>query len=168
MIEIKMIDVGATPRNLRRTLRTMLKSAWSDLGVYWHSQLRAKHFTKSGAREYGYEPRSKRKRGRRKRDAQGRFSATAVDASLPLVFTGISRNRTRIRDVRASSKGVRVVMQAPALNFRPKGVSGRRINLRDEMTRISIGEARTLRGLADRELQQQLNAVRTYERRTIR
>ena len=32
--------------------------AWTLVGKHWHEKLRPKHFTKQGAQEYRYQPRS--------------------------------------------------------------------------------------------------------------
>lgn len=38
----------------------LLKTAYHDLALFWHSKILKKHFTPAAIREYGYEPRSGR------------------------------------------------------------------------------------------------------------
>ncbi len=131
MITTTVVEKGATPRNLLkgRALNNVVRAMVYDMGVHWHVHFREKHFTQAGAAEYGYTPRTKGYMIRK---------ARVMHHQNPLEFSGRSRALSAIRDVRpTATKGegkVRVVLHTPALNFIPKGG---RINLRDEMTRVS-------------------------------
>lgn len=138
MFLIKVTERGATPKLTAKQHRHHTRDMLNNAGVKWHRDYRPKHFTKAGAREYGYEPRG----GEQRSGSPFKGSYTAKKLRLfghtrPLVFTGESEARTRVRDIRANSKRVRVVMNAPALNFRPTPQSP---DLRDEMTRVSPAE----------------------------
>jgi hypothetical protein len=125
---------------MKREMNRILKECWSLIGQLWHREMRPKHFTHAGAREYGYTPRS----GESARPCSKGFRRSYTGRklrkfghTLPLVYTGTSRGLTRTGNITATSKGVRIAMHAPALNLRPKGGT---INLYDEMTRISQRE----------------------------
>lgn len=168
MILFKIKYQGAVPRLAQRELRRLLRDSFEDAGVFWHRMFRRKHFTKAGAREYGYTPRKGEQAGRGskafRRSHTGR-KLRQFGHTLPLVFTGQSRQLTRIRDIRATSKGVRIVMRAPGLNRRPRGG---RINLREEMTRVSIRERDALVKRFDRQLGTKLRRLKASETVTIR
>jgi hypothetical protein len=121
------------------------REAWLAVGNYWHDHFRAKHFTKAGAREYGYQQRSgeglsgkafwKSYTGR-KQKYRGH--------SDPLVYSGRSRERSQQRTLRAVSRGPRSYLQirinAPALNFR-RTVKGKLTpDMVSEMQTISKAE----------------------------
>jgi hypothetical protein len=118
-------EYGATPGMLKRELNNILKACWLHVGTFWHQRYRGKHFTKEGAMEYGYAPRS------RWYEAEKRRKQGHAD---PLTFSGASKIRTMGLDVRATSKGCRIVLHAPALNFRRPNMKA---DMRKEMTTVS-------------------------------
>jgi len=135
---------GAVPEGLKRHLPKIQKEALAAMGFYWHDHFRAKHFLPSGAVEYGYTPR----KGQGLSTATKEFWGTYMGKKLkykrhqnPLVWSGESRERTRIRDVRATRNQVRIVLNAPALNFRNPNSN---VNMRAEMTTVSAAEQKVL------------------------
>jgi hypothetical protein len=136
MIIARMIETGPTPKLMARERNNVNREVMRDLGNYWHDNFRAKHFTREGAFEYGYALRS---RGYMIRKAKVKGHQD------PLVWSGLSRELSRIKDIRPTATSalskVRVILHTPALNFIPKGGN---INLRDEMTRVSEREITTL------------------------
>lgn len=60
--------------------------------------------------------------------------------NLPLVWSGFSRNAALSRNVRATSSLTRVVIKAPALNFRKPGAP----NMREEVTRVIPSEEKVI------------------------
>lgn len=134
---------GFVPSDMaKRALNSIFRAGFHNLGVYWAANFRQKHFTNAGAREYGYAPRS----GERGRSGKGGFMRSYTGRKLrtkghtrPLVFTGRSEHQTRAARIQSSSanmkSGVRVIMRAPALNFR-RG----EIDMRKELTTISQPE----------------------------
>lgn len=161
MIRFKVTWTGPMPRELRRRWPKIRKAAFTEIGEMWHKKFRPKHFTRAGAREYSYSPRAGdalargSKRFRRSYTGQKlrRFGHT-----LPLVFSGASRDLTRLRDVRATGKGVRIVMRAPTLNFSRKGATK---SMRDELTEISAREAKALTKRLARSIERGMAAIRT-------
>jgi len=105
----------------------LVKGAWALTGATWHRDYSAKHFTAEGAREYRYQRRTRKYEDRKQR-LKGHKD--------PLVFSGRSRRLARLADVRATPKGVRVVLHARQLN--------RRRHMRREMTYISHREKQAL------------------------
>jgi hypothetical protein len=128
----------------RSEVNDAIRRTWFIVGSDYHRAFMAKHFTHAGAREYGYAPR-KGERGAPgskgfRRSYTGR-KLRQKGHTLPLVWSGESRTLARVRDVRATSKGCRIVIHANKLNFRnPKS----EINMRDEVTRVSDMEARVV------------------------
>ena len=126
----------------KSTFNNIMKEVWYYAGLKWHTDMRPKHFTTAGGREYGYTARAK---GYMLRKAHGyKASETAGGPGVkvgghqrPLWFSGASERDSRRESISSTSKGATVHVFAPRLNFRPVGG---RINLADEMTRVSDPE----------------------------
>jgi hypothetical protein len=129
-VKVNITEIGATPGILKRELNGILKSCWEAVGMHWHLKMRPKHFTQAGAAEYGYTPRkpsyeAKKKRAAMTANVHGRKAAgtwndnsRARGEANPLVWTGESREATRIANVAATKNGVRIIMNAPRLNWK--------------------------------------------------
>lgn len=141
-------EYGATPGMLKRELNNILKACWQHVGEFWHSRYRAKHFTPAGATEYGYAKRSA-KYEKYKQRKQGHKN--------PLEFSGASKIRTMTRDVRATSKGCRVVLHANALNFKRANMPA---DMRKEMTTVSEREQKELKNQFGYEFYRQCERLR--------
>jgi len=158
--EIKVRERGATPGILKRELNKLKKVAFAAAGIHWHQEIRPKHFTSAGAGEYGYAAR-KGERGNAggygfKRSYTGR-KLTAYGHTDPLVLTGESQGRTKMRDVRPTSKKVRIVLHAPALNFHP-----------GEMEAVSQRDAAAMVKCYERALNAAIKQVRATKSKTIK
>lgn len=169
MMLVRIKEIGPTPRHLRKSIGKITKAAFEVMGIMWHKRYRAKHFTQAGAREYGYTPRRgeqvTRSRGAGyKRTYTGR-KLQKFHHTRPLVYSGQTEALTRIRDVRSTSKGARVVLHANRLNMRNPVTS---INMREEMTRVSIRERDALVDRFDVSMGKRINALRARSTRTIR
>lgn len=128
MILITVRETGPTPGMMRREFNRHVAEAHAHMGAHWHRVMRPEHFTHRGAAKYGYTQRT----GKHQRRKLRRFGHT-----YPLVFTGESRRLSGIMDIRATSRGVRVVMRTRALNFRPKGWTG---TMADELRKVTPAE----------------------------
>ena len=102
LIEIR--EFGATPGLMKREWNAVVKTSWGELGTYWHSRLREKHFTTAGAKEYKYTPR----KGEPGSGWQGNFWGSYTGRKIrafghrrPLEHSGESKALTRVRDVRS-------------------------------------------------------------------
>ena len=162
MIQITVTEIGATPGILKKHFNALTKKCWEAMGNYWHAHLREKHFTHAGATEYGYDKRQ----GERGSPGDKGFRRSYTGRKLrrfghtyPLVWSGASRTLTRIRNVKSTKDGCRVVMNVPTLNFR-KGKLGRGKTMREEMTTVSQRERELLPGVWDREFQKGIDEVR--------
>lgn len=151
---------GPTPGHLaKRAWNAILKAAYAVTGTYWKTNFRAKHFTQSGANEYGYALRRGQDMGFGTKSYWRSYTGKKqryLHHVRPLVFSGESERRTQAATVRATFKGVTVTMNAPALNFRPKNS---RVNMRKEMTTISIAEEATLNAVFAAEVRKGLDGV---------
>lgn len=165
MISIGIECVGAVPRMMKRELNAIKKTCFELIGVYWHRHFRPKHFTHAGAREYGYAAR-KGERGNMgstklfQRTYTGR-KLKRFGHTLPLVYTGMSRQLSRIRRIRATPKRVRVAIKAPAFN---RHVRNSQVNMREEMETVSRGEGRTLSRVYQHRMMERLDRMRRRER----
>lgn len=164
MILLKTRYSGAVPSIARKQLRPILKAAWAATGAFWHREYRPRHFTLAGARKYGYTPRSGEQSGLSKGQFFRSYTGRKLKKKhhrLPLVWSGRSRSRTALRDVRSTSKGARVVLHANALNYRNPHS---KINMREEVRTISPDEERRLVAELDAEIQRGLDGIRETER----
>lgn len=173
MISFKIKTVGFIPGvpRWKSTLNRMLKAAYAVGGTFWHRALRPKHFTKAGAREYWYTPR-KGEAGSGEPFKKGKhLSYTAAKLrrhghTLPLVFSGELRLKSRMARIAATSKGVRVVLpSAQKANLRhPES----QINMREELTRVSSREVIEIARVDDKHLDRQIKRMRSVHRQTIK
>lgn len=164
MLLIKVRKTGPTAGLTRRELSAAAKAVYAAMGVFWHANFRKKHFTRAGAREYGYAERETWSPGRRsfERSYTGRKLAR-YGHTLPLVKSGESMRLTRIRDVRSTSKGGRVVLHARTFNRRNKFSQ---IDMRAEMTAVSAAEESQMAAEGDGQMQKQIDSVRRQQTTT--
>jgi hypothetical protein len=176
-VEFKIKYTGAVPELLLSERRaqgrwnTIRREAWIVAGNYWHREFRPKHFTKAGAREYGYMPRAGESGNTRPKFAQsytGR-KLKKMGHTRPLVWSGTSETLSKIRVVRATATKTKskaeVVLRTPGLNRQHKDSQ---IPMRDEMTAVSQAEARKLIEVFDNEVGRQLAAIHTQQTTQIR
>lgn len=167
MIYFQVRTRGPVPGVMKRELNKIFKFAYLRCGLRWHRKFRPKHFTEAGAREYRYKPRKGEKLRRDSKRFRRSYTGRKLRKwghTLPLVWSGTSRQRSRIPRIKATSKGVRVIINAPALNFRPKGG---RIDMRSEMTHVSARERDELVRLFDKTVDQKLKQIRRTTRKRI-
>ena len=156
----KLTYRGAVPSIQRRHWRAILRAAYYHLGVFWHRELRKKHFTHRGAREYHYRKRQGEPGGPRPRGKRKSYTARKLAKfghTYPLVYTGASMRASRIREVRATYKGARVILHTPTLSRVPGA----------EMRRISRREMTQMQRLFDRFVDAKLRGIKDVRRRTI-
>jgi hypothetical protein len=152
MIKISIKETGMVPGMLKREFNNLMRQCYRAMGTWWHAQMRPKHFTHRGATEYGYDPRQgERGSGAKtfKRSYSGR-KLRKFGHTLPLVWTGASRTRSLIRDIRVTKDSARVVLSTPTLNFKRGRKPGAKKTLREEMTTVSDGERKELARVFDR------------------
>ncbi len=139
MLKFTLEPPGPPPGLTKSDYNAACAVAFAEMGTLWHTRYLPEHFTHAGARKYHYTPRQGQgpMGGKRYGQSYTGRKERYYSHTLPLVYTGTSRTRALIQKIRANSRGVRVVIDAPALNFIPKGG---RISLRDEVTRIADDE----------------------------
>jgi hypothetical protein len=146
---------------------TILKPGWEKTGIHWSQHFWKKHFTEAGAAEYAYLPRAgqllPRGSKRWKHSYTGR-KAQKMGHTLPLVWSGQLMRESRHQMIRATSKGVAVRMRARKANWRnPRS----RINMAEELRKVSLREQRELRKVLDRGMQTEIDRSRAHITKTI-
>jgi len=130
----------------QREMLAIIRDAWHDVGVHWHRAQRPKHFTRAGAREYGYLPRKGEPGNPHPKGFWSSYMGRKqrlMRHQRPLEFSGELKNLSRVRRIltSATSNKSRLRIQMPAArkaNFRhPRS----RINMRAELTTVSPREA---------------------------
>lgn len=167
MILIEIKQQGKTPRALRKASTQARRDAFRAVGEHWHEKFRPVHFTHRGARKYGYKPRQGQRTAGEPpttTSSRRRFASSYTGRKLrkwghtrPLVYSGESEALTRFLDVRATSKGSRVVMRAPTLNLRSSPSAP---NMREELTRITPDERSELIDVLNSAFTERMKAAR--------
>jgi hypothetical protein len=133
--------------------RRVLQAAWSDCGYYLFNNFVAKHFSKEGKGEYGYQPRAGEDTTGKDfwRSYTGR-KQKKYHHTLAMVLTGRTREGAKRATVYPTSKGVRVALPAcvhlnqykPRAKIRGPHAGDPPIDLRDELMTVTGTEADTL------------------------
>lgn len=161
-------DTGATPRGMRRHARRITKEALAKTAAYHHRQFMHKHFTKAGAAEYGYSPRKGEQSGIGSkaffRSYTGR-KQRMKGHTLPLVWSGESRELAKIRDIRSTSNKARIVQHARGLNRRHPNSQ---VRMQDEIRAISDAEVQSDIQQFDRHYRRGIQQLRGRVNKTVR
>lgn len=160
---------GAVPSNIGRSEfnREILKPSWHATGEYFHRTMLPLRFTVRGGKMLNYAPRRgqepgltfkqfKRSYTYRKRRQFGHIK--------PLVFTGESENLAKIRDIRSTSKGVKIINHARGLNRKhPKS----KVVMSDEVRRIAVHEKEELTKYLSEQVDKRIKAFRRIQKKRI-
>lgn len=142
MILCAKVIYNGFPKIPKRIINTFARDSLRALGVHWHEKMRPKHFTKAGAREYGYEKRKgEGSTGRGFWKSYTGRKQKKFGHQRPLEWSGESKQRTEHREITATAKRVRVYLRAPAFNFQNRHSN---IKMAEEMRTISGPEQRQL------------------------
>lgn len=142
----------------KRAYNEVKKEVFLDVGRMWHERFRPLHFTEAGKARYGYFLR--KGEGMVKGSKAYKRSYTGRKERLfghtkPLVFSTEGERLSRLEDVRATSNMGKVILPRK-FNFKhPKS----RINMREELTRVTAGETRELIEFADLRLASRLRQL---------
>jgi len=173
--EIRIRYHGPVPgsENLSAAVLNQIKrEAWEAAGHHWHANMRPKHFTKAGAREYGYAPRKGEEGGLAGKSFWRTYTGQKqrrMHHTLPLVYTGELRALSRIYRLQTTATSTRsrlrvVLPSAGKANLRhPRS----RVDLRGELTRVSPPEAQELVAVFDRTMEAGLASIQTTQTKTI-
>jgi len=143
----------------KREFNVMLRETFRVIGQKWHREMRPKHFTHAGAREYGYSPRKGEAGNRNRKGFASSYTGRKlrlVGHTRPLEFTGEARRLSRIQDIRVTSKRVRIILPRK-FNFRNPHS---RVDMRKEITTVSHREEQELIAAADKDLDRRIKAWR--------
>jgi len=151
MIVIRVTKTGATPDIAKRAFNNIKKRAYKSVGLFWHaSGMKSEHFTDRGRRKHKYTPRKGERLARSSQAFKKSYSGRKLKKYghlLPLVYSGVSRALALSgRRVTATSKGMRAIVSAPGLNRKHPNS---KVDMRDEVTRVTPEEERTLVKLMD-------------------
>lgn len=136
------------------------REAVRAVGMYWWENYLRLHFENIAYLRYRYPGRNKKYEKAKLRGKKSPDGVPAIGEVKPLVFTGRSRERALSSpNVKAKAKTYEtyradVIIDAPAFNF---GI-GKRIDMRDEVTRTTPQELVTLENIFVREWNKQLKA----------
>jgi len=138
--------------------REMFRAAWEQVGFFWHERFRPKHFTRAGARQYGYPAAAKNVRYEfiKLRKMGLEPARQNLGYTRPLVYTGDSETLSQIRDVRPTSGGVKIVLQGKGISFWATRIGA-----------ISAAEAQELAAVHGRVMAAQIGAVQGSETKTF-
>ena len=164
---IRIKERGATPRGMAKELNRIKKDTWRDTGIYFHRSMLPLRFTKRGGEMLRYAKRKgegiPKSDPRYKRSYTGR-KERKFGHTDPMVYTGESKGIARIRDVRSTSKGVKIVIGARKLNFRhPKS----KIQMNVEIRRVTTQETNKLANEHDKNLDRRLKQIGTTKTTTV-
>ncbi len=143
-----------------KPIKEIIERAGVKAGLYWGRNFLGKHFTKAGAREYGYEPR----KNEGARPGGKRFARVAGPAEkrageiLPLVYSGDLQGQVRTAykvTAVATRKDTHVRVTFP----RAKGLNRLARKYRQDIRRVSDAEMVVLVKLINLELQQGLQGI---------
>lgn len=158
-VEITKSDLAAIGRNAFREIgRQAMKASIN----HWVQTFLPLHFTNVAYLRYRYARRDKRT-DRLKSDRKpwpfGEHTQNAIGEVKPLVFSGHTRQtatnpRVETKAPNYETYEASAVMNAPAFNFG----AGKRIDMRDEVTRVTPQEERTLEKVFAQEFENQLIA----------
>lgn len=143
-----MIDFTITlrekgvPRQLAKKMNTqIIKGTMEEVGRYWHRHIFPRHFEPGADARYGYRPRARAWKERKRR-------ITGED--IDLVYKGAMRDAmTHFRRITGTAKRYRVIMQGPTYVYYH--------NKAREVTRITPAEEMELKRVAERAMQQKLD-----------
>lgn len=157
----------------QRAWNKLARESWQEVGHWWHETIRPKHFTAEGKAEYQYAPRSGERSGSGGKAFWRSYTGRKLRSkghTLPLVFTGELRARSAVARIQtfatSSGAGVRIFLpQAQKANFRNKHSS---IDMRDELTRVSLREADEAARRYDEAMERRLRAIQESQTKEIR
>ena len=165
-IKFRITESGPTPRHVRAAERGIRKRTWEDLADHWFRTFRPKHFTHRGAKEYGYRPRKGHGlTGKAFRLSYEGQKLTRKGHTYPLVWSGVSKQRSTIGRIMGTSKRARVSMSIPAFNFRHPNSD---IDMREEMEWISPREEQDLTDRAELRMAREREQLNITTTKTIR
>ena len=158
---------GAVAGFGRRAINDVLREAMMAAGQHWGRHFLMKHFTRAGAREYGYEPR----KGERARPGGKRFGRIAGPAEkrageiLPLVYTGDLKRAATFYKVTAGATRNRIYATVTLPNA--QGFNRLDPKYRGDISKVSDAEWKVLVDLINQRTIAGLKALSAEQRQQI-
>lgn len=159
MLKIEITRSGLSSIG-KRGFQAAGREAISATAMYWFTNYLPLHFQNIAYRRYRYARRSN-KYNESKAKKRKFADENAIGEVKPLVFTGRSRERSlaapKIKAKAPNYQAYRadVIIDAPAFNF---GI-GKRIDMRDEVTRFTPQEEKTMERVFAVEWNKKLKAA---------
>jgi len=152
-------STGAVPGSMKKSdwNREILKPSYEELGKEFHKNYLPLRFTRRGAKLLNYMPRKGEESGLSRKEFFKSYTGRKVRSKGhkdPLRWSDESMNLARIRDIRATGKGVKVVIHARGLNRRN---ANSRIVMSDEVRRVAKEEERPLVATLDNAIQSNID-----------
>lgn len=154
-VAIIVEETGATTMH-EKDVQNAVRDELHGAGEHWHKHFRKRHFHTIAFSIYRYTPRSRTYTWRKFKRRGHRF---------PLVLTGISKQLSEGKTVRATPEKVDVVMPTRAFNFKPPNSN---VNMRDEFTQINDQEHADIDKRMERGLTRTLKNWRGKRKATLR
>jgi len=137
----------------------ILKPAWKELGEWFHQERIPIRFTNQAKSLLNLEPRRGEQPGISFKAFKRSYTGRKVSYKKhrkPFVWSGeTERDATRIRDVRSTSNGVKIVLHVRKLNFRnPKS----KIRMNEEIRRVGESEYPMIQRKFNAAIQRRIDA----------
>jgi len=167
-LKIKIKERGAVPRGFKKYYSRASKTAWHESGVYYHTQLRDKRFTREHARKAGYKLRQGEQPGITRNKFFGSYMGRKLRRfhhQRPLEFSGETRRAVQSARITSTSSGSRIAYPgARKFNFR---ASPNAPNMAAEFRTVLPEEIREIAGHYDKTLEDRLQAEKESSTRNI-
>jgi len=146
---MSILRLDIDPQNLakfglrRRAIQQHTRESLAAMGREWHARYLPLHFDESAYQRYGYYQRKGMGLATDSRAFRRSYAGRKVrkiGSNRPLVFTGETFALARLLKLRVTSKQARVILPSGLNRKHPKS----RISMRDEVTRLTQNEVRTL------------------------
>jgi hypothetical protein len=162
MFVVKITYKGMFPLASRSERTAMLRHVYEAGGEFFHKHFTDIHFLNSATTRYGYRLRQgERGTGTKffKKSYTGRKLAK-WGHTRPLEWSGVTRARATVPDVRATGKGFKLVSHVNILNYKPW--------LFEEFCRTTPDEIEQMVGEMNRDLHEQAVNFKSFKQEVIR
>lgn len=158
---IGRIEYTRSPGTTLIALRRGVPAALTKLGQRWHRGTLRKHFTPAGAREYGYQRRTRKYR---------KAKLKKLGHNRPLVYTGqLMRALTGSYVITTTKRAMRLRMKPPHYFWKyKKSPHFQPIIKAEEVLAVSQAEIDKMAKWLHWELTRRMNSARKRETRVIR
>lgn len=147
-----------TGRLNQRVWRGIKRRVWRRVAQYWIDEIRPKHFTKAGAREYGYKPRQGEGAGAGSKAFWRSYTGQKQRKkghTRPLEWSGQLKTESRGSRIQASINGSTVFVRGRVLNLS----GGDRIDMRREISAVSAGDVVAITRFMQRETDREMKLL---------